>query len=351
MKLVITEKEQGKIIAKQTVIKLEVNPFSSDAGKMPLSVITAKGDLIAGKGNANPVRISAGTDGQVLVADSNAEGGMVWKVVSLGTATLRNSHAYPVTAGTVVTTTGMLAGEFRIATSADTANIFVAAENIMAGELGTIYNASGKDCTVKVTDGAVNAGDRLTVSATDGVAEVTAGAAYFAQAITNKPAGAAGTVICVLINTVLTIIPIQGGGTNATDAATARNNLGVTALFDNATGHDHDGTDSKKVAYGNLTGLPTLTPAAIGAMLNRPPNIEFQPPAANSGFGGFIDFHYNQSAADYTARIIEDEQGKLKVDPNPAVTLAGLRNIYAGTAKLTPGSSTLATGVIYLVYE
>jgi hypothetical protein len=29
-------------------------------------------------------------------------------------------------------------------------------------------------------------------------------------------------------------------------------------LFDVTTGHDHDGTDSKKIAYANLTGTPTF---------------------------------------------------------------------------------------------
>lgn len=383
MKLVITEKEQGKIIAKQTVIKLVVNPFSSDAGKMPLSLYEAKGDLIAGKGVANPVRVAVGTDGQVLVADSNAEGGIGWKVMALGTATLRNSESVAVTAGTVVTTTGMTAGNFRVATAADTMNLFVAAENILSGQLGVIYNASGKDCTVKVTDGAVSAGDKLTVSATDGVAEVTTGADYFAQAITNKAAGAAGTVICVLVNTVQTIIPIEGGGTNASNAEGARDNLGVTALFNattghdhdgtdskkiaasnvdgladyfNAsTGHDHDGTDSKKIAYSTLTGLPTLTPDGIGALPMNPASIELFPPSGAS-HGGFIDFHFNRSSADYTSRIIENGQGIITIDAilgvnNPPPTSALVRTIYAGTSAMTSGSSELTSGAIYLQYE
>ena len=41
--------------------------------------------------------------------------------------------------------------------------------------------------------------------------------------------------------------------------------------------------------------------------------IEFYPPANNSNYGGFIDFHYNQSSADYTSRIIENASGKLNL--------------------------------------
>ena len=43
--------------------------------------------------------------------------------------------------------------------------------------------------------------------------------------------------------------------------------------------------------------------------------------------------------------------GSLKAMSSPAVGTAQARNIYAGTSDMTAGSSTLATGTIYLVYE
>lgn len=202
MKLVITEKEQGTIIAKQTVIKLVVNPFSSDAGKIPLSLYEAKGDLIAGKGAANPVRIAVGSDGQVLVADSNAESGIRWKVMALGITTLRNNESVAVTAGAVVTTDGVPVGYFRIANDTDTKNIYVAAENILVGETGAVYTYPGISCSVKVTDAAVSVGDTLTVSSTDGVARTAVqGETVFAHAISEKPAGISGVVTCLLVKT------------------------------------------------------------------------------------------------------------------------------------------------------
>lgn len=208
MKLVITEKEQGKIIAKQTVIRLEVNPFSSDAGKMPLSLYEAKGDLIAGKGASNPVRVSVGTDGQVLVADSSESTGVKWKTMQLGTTELTNSESLAVTAGTVVTN-GDTAGTFRIATSADITNLYVAAENIPAGESGVVYTVAGASCLVKVTSGAVAVGNLLAVSSTDGVAEVAGeDAEYFATAVTTKSAGQTGTVTVILKGTASS----SGGG-------------------------------------------------------------------------------------------------------------------------------------------
>ena len=41
--------------------------------------------------------------------------------------------------------------------------------------------------------------------------------------------------------------------------------------------------------------------------------IELQPSNSSAGHGGHIDFHYNQSSADYTTRLIEDASGRLKL--------------------------------------
>lgn len=42
-------------------------------------------------------------------------------------------------------------------------------------------------------------------------------------------------------------------------------------------------------------------------------NLELTPESASSNHGGFIDFHYNQSTANYTSRIIENASGKVNV--------------------------------------
>ena len=46
-------------------------------------------------------------------------------------------------------------------------------------------------------------------------------------------------------------------GTNSKKIA-ASNVDGLADYFDASTGHDHDGTDSKKIAYANITGTPTI---------------------------------------------------------------------------------------------
>ena len=46
------------------------------------SAVTTKGDILAAQGNANPVRLGVGSDGQVLKADSSTSSGLVWGTVA-----------------------------------------------------------------------------------------------------------------------------------------------------------------------------------------------------------------------------------------------------------------------------
>ena len=66
----------------------------------------------------------------------------------------------------------------------------------------------------------------------------------------------------------------------------------------------------------------------------KPNCIEFNPTSNTAAHGGFIDFHYNQSTADYTSRIIEQTSGVLSV-------VGGLN--VSGTVTLTKTTDASAT--------
>ena len=78
-----------------------------------------------------------------------------------------------------------------------------------------------------------------------------------------------------------------------------------------------------------------------GDSLN-PASIEFK---GSSSHGGYIDFHYGQSTADYTSRIIEDASGKLSITASSGVYINGSK---AATASDLAGKSDTGHGHIYL---
>lgn len=92
-------------------------------------------------------------------------------------------------------------------------------------------------------------------------------------------------------------VPIESGGTGATNAADARTNLGITAE--------------------NIGASPSS---------------------------------HNQSASTITSGVFPSWV-KANAASEKALTTSQLRNIYAGTDDISAGTSALATGEVYLVYE
>ena len=121
-------------------------------------------------------------------------------------------------------------------------------------------------------------------------------------------------------------------------------------------------TVQRDVPYdAKLDYIKTLTGDAQSQLNNKmnakPPFIDLDPGTSATN-GGYVDFHYDDSTEDYTSRIIEDALGHLRIIaqngilvPSISPTLNSLRNIQAGTTDLTAGTSTLATGDLYFVYE
>lgn len=78
------------------------------------------------------------------------------------------------------------------------------------------------------------------------------------------------------------------------------------------TGHDHMGK--------------TINPAGIELF-----------PGATAGHGGYIDFHYNNNADDYTSRIIEAPSGHVQLNGSEIMTRANIISAWNVAVTFTNG--------------
>lgn len=62
----------------------------------------------------------------------------------------------------------------------------------------------------------------------------------------------------------------------------------------------------------------------IGGSNNYGPTAIELTPVSNAGHGGYIDFHFNHSSADFTSRIIEDASGRLNMNASNGIILNGM---------------------------
>lgn len=72
----------------------------------------------------------------------------------------------------------------------------------------------------------------------------------------------------------------------------------------------------------------------------NPINIEMFPDSS-AGHGGFIDFHYNGSTADYTSRIIENASGSLNFDADLATLTGQTFRVFNGYGGLMVGTNVI----------
>ena len=86
------------------------------------------------------------------------------------------------------------------------------------------------------------------------------------------------------------------------------------------------------VAEGAVQG--SIDAGTNGGTLGGFHGIELNTHGSLSGYGGYIDFHYDGSSADYTSRIMEDNSGVLNLNGQVLITSGG--NVGIGT---TPNSS------------
>lgn len=70
-----------------TLAQSQVTGLTTDlAGKIPSTLVDAKGDLLAGSAADTVARLAVGTDGQVLTADSAETTGVKWATPAGGTS-------------------------------------------------------------------------------------------------------------------------------------------------------------------------------------------------------------------------------------------------------------------------
>ena len=86
--------------------------------------------------------------------------------------------------------------------------------------------------------------------------------------------------------------------------------------------------------YFNSNGLPVTCDLSGTYLAKNPGYIEMMP-GSSAAHGGYIDFHYNSSSADYTSRIIESGSGTLNINGSTFTT--------TGVA-MTPGNVTMTNG-------
>lgn len=77
---------------------------------------------------------------------------------------------------------------------------------------------------------------------------------------------------------------------------------------------------TKATEYTSLTNRVSTIESNLGAF---PISLELRTPS-NAAHGGYIDFHYNGSTADYTSRIIESASGKLNLAASNGVQINGV---------------------------
>lgn len=76
-----------------------------------------------------------------------------------------------------------------------------------------------------------------------------------------------------------------------------------------------------------------------------PASIELFP-RASAGHGGYIDFHYNNSSADYTSRFLETSSGRVTLNGKNILTAANIVALLNVNLKFTDGVATYENSAI-----
>jgi hypothetical protein len=108
-------------------------------------------------------------------------------------------------------------------------------------------------------------------------------------------------------------LAVARGGTGLSASPSLLTDLASTTAANVLQASPRPGVTGMLPVANGGTGASTAAKALenLGAMENKPRGIEFSP-SSSSNHGGYLDFHYNNSTEDYTARIIEESSGVLR---------------------------------------
>jgi hypothetical protein len=111
------------------------------------------------------------------------------------------------------------------------------------------------------------------------------------------------------------------------------------------TSHNHDTSYYKKSEMDTKLAGKSNTDHNHAGKAITPSVIELFP-GANAGNGGYIDFHYNNSTADYTSRLIEIPSGTVRYNDHGLLSTAHIAAIYNVHAKFANGIFEYSNSVI-----
>ena len=179
-----------------------------------------------------------------------------------------------------------------------------------------------------------------------------------------------------------TISAIQQTGVTVPEGANSDNLPSLAAALANEKQDKLTGTSGQFVGFnsgGNATAVAAPTAAQVGAVptsrtvngkalsanisltkadvglgnvdntsdTNKPIST-----ATQTALNGKANTSHTHAAGDITSGTLAVARGGTgQTTLTPAVTTKGVRQIYAGTADMTAGTTALTTGCVYLVYE
>jgi hypothetical protein len=100
---------------------------------------------------------------------------------------------------------------------------------------------------------------------------------------------------------------------------------------------------------GTVNG--SLAAGSNGGAIEQFHCIELNNAGSLSGYGGYIDFHYNGSAADYTTRLIESEAGVMLIQAKNSASPYADKVVGLKIGSDVTGESYVQIGNVRLVYD